>query len=174
MYLYYYKITNIHNLGCKQRLWALILIISLILIIFEIQPITVHVCIHICKSTHLYSYNRPAQSIIHVPLQVNRFQKSILLIVQYKYLKSCSGDFILQNLILHTRSCGLVLLLNLVGFFISTWPSWSGGIVLYRSCTNSEGASRRGQPLNIFTWFIEAGGLTHLHNLGLIRRLWAS
>jgi len=28
-----------------------------------------------------------------VPLQVNRFQKNILLIVQYKYLKSCSGDF---------------------------------------------------------------------------------
>ena len=34
-----------------------------------------------------------------------RFQKSILLIVEYKYLKSCSGDFVLQNLILHTRSC---------------------------------------------------------------------
>jgi len=34
------------------------------------------------------------------------FQKSILLIVQYKYLKSCSGDFILQNPILRTRSCG--------------------------------------------------------------------
>jgi len=43
---------------------------------------------------------------MYVPLQVNRFQKNILLIVQYKYLKSCSGDFILQNLILHTRSCG--------------------------------------------------------------------
>jgi len=26
-----------------------------------------------------------------------RFQKSILLIVQYKYLKSCSEDFILKN-----------------------------------------------------------------------------
>jgi len=26
-------------------------------------------------------------------VQVNRFQKSILVIVQYKYLKSCSGDF---------------------------------------------------------------------------------
>ena len=45
--------------------------------------------------------SRPTQSIIYVPLHVNRFQKSILLIVQYKYLKSCSGDFILQNLILH-------------------------------------------------------------------------
>jgi len=36
---------------------------------------------------------RPTQSIMYVPLQVNRSQKSILLIVQYKYLKSCSGDF---------------------------------------------------------------------------------
>ena len=37
--------------------------------------------------------NRQTQSIVYVPLQVNRFQKSILLIVQYKYLKSFSGDF---------------------------------------------------------------------------------
>ena len=49
---------------------------------------------------------RLTQTIIYVPLQVNIFQKSILLIVQYKYLKSCSGNFILQNLILRTRSCG--------------------------------------------------------------------
>ena len=50
--------------------------------------------------------HRPTQSIIWVPLQVNRFQKIIVLIVQYKYLKSCSEDFNLQNLILRTRSCG--------------------------------------------------------------------
>jgi len=37
--------------------------------------------------------DRPTQSIMYVPLQVNRFQKSILVIVQYKFLKSCSGDF---------------------------------------------------------------------------------
>ena len=36
---------------------------------------------------------RPTQSIMYVTLQVNRSQKCILLIVQYKYLKSCSGDF---------------------------------------------------------------------------------
>jgi len=30
---------------------------------------------------------------MYVPLQVNRSQKSILRIVQYKYVKSCSGDF---------------------------------------------------------------------------------
>ena len=52
-----------------------------------------------------YMYTRPTQSIIYVPLQVPRFHKSILRIVQYKYLKSCSEDFILKNLILHTRSC---------------------------------------------------------------------
>ena len=49
---------------------------------------------------------RPTQSIIYVPLPANRFQKNILLIVRYKYSKSCSGDFILQNLILRTRSYG--------------------------------------------------------------------
>ena len=37
---------------------------------------------------------RPSQSMIYVPLLVNRFQKSVLLIVQYKYSKFCSGDLI--------------------------------------------------------------------------------
>ena len=37
--------------------------------------------------------SRPTQSIMYVPLRVNRFQKSISLMVKYKYLKSCSGDF---------------------------------------------------------------------------------
>jgi len=49
---------------------------------------------------------RPTQSIIYVPSQVNRFQKIILVIVKYKYLESCSGDFVLKNLVLRTRSCG--------------------------------------------------------------------
>jgi len=48
---------------------------------------------------------RPTQSIMYVPLQVNRFQKMILY-RSVQYLKSCSGDFILQNLILRTRLCG--------------------------------------------------------------------
>jgi len=30
---------------------------------------------------------------MYVPLQVNRFAESVLLIVQYRYLKSYSGDF---------------------------------------------------------------------------------
>jgi len=53
----------------------------------------------------------------------------------------------------------LVLSLNLVGFFISTRPRWSGGNDLYHSCTSFEAASRGGQPLIIFTWFIGAGGM---------------
>jgi len=40
----------------------------------------------------------------------------------------------------------LVLLLNLVGFFISTRPKWSGGNVVYHWGTSSEGASRGDQP----------------------------
>jgi len=30
---------------------------------------------------------------MYVPLQVNRFAESVLLIVQYRYLKSFAGDF---------------------------------------------------------------------------------
>jgi len=61
--------------------------------------------------------SRPTQSMIYVPLQVNRFQESILLIVQYKHLKSCSEDFILQNLILRTRSCGTGFITQSSWFF---------------------------------------------------------
>ena len=54
--------------------------------------------IHMYDVTHSHAglidmCNRPTQSTMYVPLQVNRSQKSILLIVQYKYFKSCSGDF---------------------------------------------------------------------------------
>ena len=42
---------------------------------------------------HTGTASRPTQSVMYVPLQVNRFPESILLIVQYRYLKSCSGDF---------------------------------------------------------------------------------
>jgi len=43
---------------------------------------------------------------MYVHLLVNRLQESILLIVQYDYLKSCSKDFVLQDLILRTKLCG--------------------------------------------------------------------
>jgi len=51
-----------------------------------------HVCV-LCHSCVCLVWFRPTQSIMYVPLQVNRSQNSILLIVQYKYSKSCSGDF---------------------------------------------------------------------------------
>ena len=45
---------------------------------------------------------------------------------------------------------------------IFSFPSDLAGqveILLYHSCTSFEGASRLGQPLNIFTWFIDSGGV---------------
>jgi len=39
----------------------------------------------------------PTQSMMYVPLQVNRCQKYILLIVEYKYVRSYSGDFYFQE-----------------------------------------------------------------------------
>jgi len=57
------------------------------------------------------STTRPNQS-LYVPFQVNRFHKSILIIVEYKYLKSCREDFILQNLILRTFHAVLILSSN--------------------------------------------------------------
>ena len=95
-----------------------------------------------------------------VPLQVNICQKSILLIVQFKYLKSCSSDFILQNLILRTRLCCTGFVTQPSWVCTSTWSIRAGGNFLYHSCTGSEGASGGGQPFNIFTWFtgIGAGG----------------
>jgi len=117
------------------------------------------------------------QSIMYVPLQVIRFHKSILLIVQYKYLKSCSEDFILKILILHTRSCSTAFITQhswLLHFhqaeiclveMIPQGRNLPGGNDLYHSCTNFEGASWRGPPLNIFTWFIGAGRLSHVSNI---------
>jgi len=110
---------------------------------------------------------RPTQSIIYVPLLVCVFHKSILLIVQYKYFKSYSKDFKLQNLILRTQLCVTGFspqqswILNIVESLISTLPKWSGGNVLYQAWTSSERANRQGWSLNAFTWFIGAGGIWH-------------
>ena len=52
----------------------------------------------------------------------------------------------------------LVLLLNLVVFFMSTDYAGQLEIFLYHNCTSLEGASRGGEPLNILTWFIVAAG----------------
>jgi len=63
-------------------------------------------------------------------------------------------------------------------FYYSIWlgfsfqrPRWSGGNVLYHSCTSFEGASRLGQSFNIFTWFIGAGGLMFRSSWFLFRRV---
>jgi len=61
----------------------------------------------------------------------------------------------------------LVLLLNLVGFFISTQPKWSGGNVLYKWGTSPEWASRGDQPLTIFAWFMGSGVYSNTHELSL-------
>ena len=53
---------------------------------------------------------RPTQSVMYVPLQVNRFKKFILLIVQYKYLKSFSRTFYCPNLTLRTRLCNTIFI----------------------------------------------------------------
>jgi len=54
----------------------------------------------------------------------------------------------------------LGLLLNLVGFFISTRPTWSGGNVLYHWGTSFEAASRGDQPLNILA-LLKYFGIIH-------------
>ena len=75
-----------------------------------------HICLHTYNTlgqrlyinihTHtLRQHNRPTQSLIYVLLHVTRFQKTFSY-RSVQYSKSCSGDFILQNLILRTRSCG--------------------------------------------------------------------
>jgi len=107
-------------------------------------------------------HDRPTQSIMYIPFQVNIFQKGILLIVRYKYLKSCSEDLfskfqqksdpphkIMRYLIYYSTQLA------------SSFPPGRNlprGNDLYHSCTSFEGASWRGQPLNIFTWFIGSGG----------------
>ena len=55
----------------------------------------VYVYIYICEHIYIcmHRHIRPTQSVMYVPLQLNSFHESVLLIVQYKYLKSCSGDF---------------------------------------------------------------------------------
>ena len=131
-----------------------------------------YICIHICIYIYIYIYVHthtqiytlihltflPTQSIISVPLQVNRFQKSILLIVQNKHLNPVRWFY--------SPACNPTHRIMRYWFFestqffsISTWSIWSVGNVLYHSYTSSEGACRGGQPLNTFIWFIGAGRL---------------
>ena len=102
---------------------------------------------------------RPTQSIMYVPLQVNRFRKIILLIVQYKYLKSCSRRFYCPNLILRTRLCGTMFItqpsclfyfhltesVRRKWFVLAVYQFWKG--------------ISAGPAIKYFTWFIGAGGI---------------
>jgi len=84
---------------------------------------------------------------MYVTLQVNRFQKIILLIVQYKWLKSFSNNFILQNLILHTRLCctGFITQFSWLSDFLVTNMDSRKTFVL--TVYQLQKASRLGRPL---------------------------
>jgi len=61
-------------------------------------------------SMKIPSTSNPPDPISHVCSLTAELISQNLLIGQYRYLKSCSGDFILQNLILRTRSCVTVFI----------------------------------------------------------------
>jgi len=96
---------------------------------------------------------RPTQSVMYVPLQVNRSEENILLIVQYRYLKSCSGDFCSPesdppHKIM--RYCGWVFHFHLTESVRRKW-------ILLEVYQFRKGISA-GPALKYFTWFIGAGG----------------
>ena len=102
---------------------------------------------------------RSTQSIMYVPLQVNRYWKKYFTYPSVQIFKVMLRRFSFSRIWSSTQDHSvLVLLLNLVGFFITSWPRWSNRNILYHSCTRLKGVSRGGQPLNVFTWFIGAGG----------------
>jgi len=72
----------------------------------------------------------------------------MLLIVQYKYLKSFYGDF-------YSPESDPPHRIVWYRFYYSIWLGFSfpldDGNVMYHSCTSLKGASRGGQPLNVFT-----------------------
>ena len=104
---------------------------------------------------------RPTQSIIYVPLQVNRFQKILLLIVQYNILNPVL-EILFPRIWSSAQDCAvLCCLLNPVVFLISAWQksvrrNWFV-LVVYQVW---KGISA-GPALKYFTWFIVAGEHTH-------------
>jgi len=102
---------------------------------------------------------------MYVPLRVNRFAESVLLIVQYRYLKSCSGDFcpaesdpphkIMRYWII-TQS-GWVF-----DFHLTESVRWKWFVLAVYQFRKGISA---GPALKYFTWFIRAGGepLRSLH-----------
>jgi len=96
-----------------------------------------------------------------VTLQVNRFRGSVLLIVQYKYLKSCSGDFYSPESDPPHKIMQYWLYYSICWFFpFSLTESVSDRLELFVwRCTSKKIVSRRVRTLIIFTLFIGEGGL---------------
>ena len=99
---------------------------------------------------------------MYVPLQVNRFKKFILLIVQYKYLKCCSQRFYCPNLILRTRLCGTMFITqpSCLFYFHLTEPVRRKWFVL--AVYQFRKGISAGPALKYFSWFIGAGGIRWL------------
>ena len=124
------------------------------------------------------SSNGVTASIKYIPFQVIIFQKSILLIVQYKYSKSCSEDIFSK---IQRKSDPPHKIMRYCTYYSTQLASscppgrnLPGGNDLYLSCTSFEGWHLGGaSPLNIFTWFIGSGGLLTacFHSLNLPRAL---
>jgi len=130
----------------------------------------IHIC-HMCMTytcgythdTHAGDNVRPTQSIMYVPLQVYRFQKFILLFVQYNIqnpvpeiwfsrIWSSAQDYAVQCLLLNP----VVFLISASQqsvkrkwFVLAVYQVWKG--------------ISAGPSLKYFTWFIGAGGITHIH-----------
>ena len=87
---------------------------------------------------------------MYVPLQVNRFDESVLLNVQYRYLKSCSGDFYSpESDPLHKIMQYRVYNSTQLCFWFPPDRNLSGENDLYWRCTSFEKAFRWGRPFNL-------------------------
>ena len=116
-----------------------------------------------CNSNVLFLsfwvFHRPTQSIIYVPLQVNRFPKLILLIIQYNISNPVSETLFSRNWSSAQDYAVLGLLLNPVEFLISAWQksvrrTWFV-LAVYQVWKGISAVL----VLKHFTWFIGAGRL---------------
>jgi len=107
--------------------------------------------------TRIYICIRPTQWIMYVPSQVNTSQKCILLIVQYKYIKSCSGGFYspesdppheIMRYWITQPSC-------IFDFHLTESVRWKWFVLAVYQFWKGISA---GPALKYFTWFIGAGG----------------
>jgi len=129
--------------------------------------IYIHIYVYILKifpHTHLY---RATQSIMYIPFQVNRFKKVFYLSfntnIQIPVLRILFSKIQRKSDPPHKIMRDCTYYSTQLASSFPPGRNLPGGNDLYRSCTSFEGASWRGQPLNIFTWFIGAGGYTPIH-----------